>query len=128
MKTRLWTETTVAEIVEGFTYNELEEKGLFGLSGRLIIQPEYQRNYIYSSDGGKKEIAVPSNQEAAFLPPSLTQKRPLLPVVCKHRSLWICVSRETLCARVPASAGLKILAIILHFSLDIWLVCGIIIV
>lgn len=58
MKTRLWTETTVAEIVEGFTYNELEEKGLFGLSGRLIIQPEYQRNYIYSSDGGKKEKAV----------------------------------------------------------------------
>ncbi len=58
MKTRLWTETTVAEIVDGFTYNELEEKGLFGLSGRLIIQPEYQRNYIYSSDGGKKEKAV----------------------------------------------------------------------
>lgn len=58
MKTRLWTETTVAEIVEGFTYNELEEKGLFGLSGRLIIQPEYQRNYIYSSDSGKKEKAV----------------------------------------------------------------------
>lgn len=52
MKTRLWTETTVAEIVDGFTYNELEEKGLFGLSGRLIIQPEYQRNYIYSSDAG----------------------------------------------------------------------------
>ena len=58
MKTRLWTETTVAEIVDGFTYNELEEKGLFGLSGRLIIQPEYQRNYIYSSDSGKKEKAV----------------------------------------------------------------------
>ncbi len=58
MKTRLWTETTVDKIVDGFTYNELEEKGLFGLSGKLIIQPEYQRNYIYSSDGGKKEIAV----------------------------------------------------------------------
>ena len=69
MKTRLWTETTVDKIVDGFTYNELEEKGLFGLSGKLIIQPEYQRNYIYSSDGGKKEIAVPSNQETAFLPP-----------------------------------------------------------
>lgn len=58
MKTRLWTETTVDKIVDGFTYNELEEKGLFGLSGKLIIQPEYQRNYIYSSDGGKKEKAV----------------------------------------------------------------------
>jgi len=31
---------------------------LFGLSGKLTIQPEYQRNYIYASDGGKKEIAV----------------------------------------------------------------------
>ncbi|PIR59727.1 MAG: HNH endonuclease, partial [Candidatus Pacebacteria bacterium CG10_big_fil_rev_8_21_14_0_10_45_6] len=27
-------------------------------SGKLTIQPEYQRNYIYASDGGKKEIAV----------------------------------------------------------------------
>lgn len=40
---------TVAEIAEGFVYNELEGKGLFGLSGDLTIQPEYQRNYIYSS-------------------------------------------------------------------------------
>jgi uncharacterized protein with ParB-like and HNH nuclease domain len=39
-------------------YNELEGKGLFGLSGRLTIQPEYQRNYIYASDGGKREMAV----------------------------------------------------------------------
>ncbi|MFZ4549681.1 MAG: HNH endonuclease family protein, partial [Bacteroidales bacterium] len=43
---------------DGFVYNELEGKGLFGLSGRLTIQPEYQRNYIYASDGGKKEVAV----------------------------------------------------------------------
>jgi hypothetical protein len=28
------------------------------LSGKLTIQPEYQRNYIYASDGGKREIAV----------------------------------------------------------------------
>lgn len=58
MKTTLQTEITVRDIVAGFVYNELEGKGLFGLSGKLTIQPEYQRNYIYASDGGKKEVAV----------------------------------------------------------------------
>ena len=58
MKTTLKTEITVKDICEGFVYNELEGKGLFGLSGKLTIQPEYQRNYIYASDGGKKEAAV----------------------------------------------------------------------
>src|SRR3989338_8228383 len=58
MKTTLKTKITVKDICEGFVYNELEGKGLFGLSGRLTIQPEYQRNYIYASDGGKREMAV----------------------------------------------------------------------
>ncbi|MEK7553183.1 MAG: DUF262 domain-containing protein [Patescibacteria group bacterium] len=58
MKTILKTNITVKEICEGFVYNELEGKGLFGLSGKLTIQPEYQRNYIYASDGGKREMAV----------------------------------------------------------------------
>jgi len=58
MKTILKTNITVKDICEGFVYNELEGKGLFGLSGKLTIQPEYQRNYIYASDGGKKEVAV----------------------------------------------------------------------
>lgn len=58
MKTILKTNITVKDICEGFVYNELEGKGLFGLSGKLTIQPEYQRNYIYASDGGKREIAV----------------------------------------------------------------------
>jgi hypothetical protein len=49
---------TVREIVDGFIYSELEGKGLFGLSGRLTIQPEYQRNFIYSQGDGKKEAAV----------------------------------------------------------------------
>lgn len=35
---------TVREVVEGFVYNELEGKGLYGLAGKLVIQPEYQRN------------------------------------------------------------------------------------
>lgn len=58
MKTKLKTDITVKDICEGFVYNELEGKGLFGLAGKLTIQPEYQRNYIYASDGGKREIAV----------------------------------------------------------------------
>ncbi|MCR4284407.1 MAG: DUF262 domain-containing protein [Parcubacteria group bacterium] len=58
MKTTLKTHITVKEICDGFVYNELEGKGLFGLSGKLTIQPEYQRNYIYASDGGKREMAV----------------------------------------------------------------------
>jgi len=56
MKTTLKTDITVAAICEGFVYNELEGKGLFGLSGKLTIQPEYQRNYIYAD--GKKDVAV----------------------------------------------------------------------
>ncbi len=56
MKTILRTDITVKDICEGFVYNELEGKGLFGLSGTLTIQPEYQRNYIYAD--GKKDVAV----------------------------------------------------------------------
>lgn len=47
---------TVAEVTEGFVYNELEAKGLYGLAGELVIQPEYQRNYIYND--GKRDVAV----------------------------------------------------------------------
>ena len=47
MKTTL-KKYTVKEVTDGFVYNDFEGKGLFGLSGRLTIQPEYQRNYIYA--------------------------------------------------------------------------------
>lgn len=56
MNTKLHTEWTVADICDGFVYNELEGKGLFGMGGQLTIQPEYQRNYIYAD--GKKDVAV----------------------------------------------------------------------
>jgi hypothetical protein len=56
MKTFLKTDITVKDVCKGFVYNELEGKGLFGLSGKLTIQPEYQRNYIYAD--GKKDVAV----------------------------------------------------------------------
>jgi hypothetical protein len=58
MKTTL-REYIVREISEGFVYNELEGKGLFGLAGRLTIQPEYQRSYIYAD--GKRDVAVISS-------------------------------------------------------------------
>ncbi len=56
MKTTLRTDITIEELCKGFVYNELEGKGLFGLSGKLVIQPEYQRNYLYLKE--KKEEAV----------------------------------------------------------------------
>ena len=56
MQTTLKTDITIADICKGFVYNELEGKGLYGLSGKLTIQPEYQRNYIYAD--GKRDVAV----------------------------------------------------------------------
>ena len=56
MKTTLHTDWTVGDVCEGFIYDKNEGKGLFGLNGKLIIQPEYQRNYIYGD--GKKDVAV----------------------------------------------------------------------
>lgn len=55
MKTDL-KEYTVEEICNGFYYNEAEEKGVYGLGGQLVIQPEYQRNYIYAD--GKRDVDV----------------------------------------------------------------------
>ncbi len=56
MDTTLRTDITIGDICEGFVYNELEGKGLHGLNGRLTIQPEYQRNYIYND--GIRDVAV----------------------------------------------------------------------
>lgn len=56
MITTLKTDISIQDVVDGFVYNELEGKGLFGLSGKLTIQPEYQRSYIYND--GKKDVAV----------------------------------------------------------------------
>lgn len=56
MKTTLHTDWTIEDICEGFVFSTYEGKGLFGLDGKLIIQPEYQRNYIY--DDGKRDVAV----------------------------------------------------------------------
>lgn len=56
MKTILNIKYNVEQICKGFVYDINEAKGLYGLDGNLIIQPEYQRNYIYGD--GKKDVAV----------------------------------------------------------------------
>ena len=56
MNKTLVTTWTVRDICEGFMFSKSEGKGLFGLNGKLTIQPEYQRNYIYDKDG--KDVDV----------------------------------------------------------------------
>lgn len=56
METKLRTDITIGQVCEGFYYNDFEGKGLYGLNGKLTIQPEYQRNYIYKDNG--KDVAV----------------------------------------------------------------------
>lgn len=56
MQTTLHTDWTVGDVCRGFVFDEADGKGLFGLDGQLVIQPEYQRNYIYGD--GKRDVAV----------------------------------------------------------------------
>ena len=56
MKTVLHTDWTVGDIAAGFVFDPNEGRGLFGMDGRLVIQPEYQRNYLYGD--GKRDVAV----------------------------------------------------------------------
>ena len=56
MKKQLVTELTGGDICKGFSFDKNEGKGLFGMNGQLIIQPEYQRNYIYDKKG--QDVAV----------------------------------------------------------------------
>lgn len=59
MKTTLLTDLTVRDICEGFVYSSFDGKGLFGWAGKLVIQPEYQRHFIYS-DLHKEEPVIDS--------------------------------------------------------------------
>lgn len=56
MEAKLNANISIEALCKGFVYNEFEGKGVFGLSGKLTIQPEYQRNYIYAD--GKRDVAV----------------------------------------------------------------------
>lgn len=66
MKTNLRTDITIGQVCDGFVFNQFEGKGIHGLSGKLTIQPEYQRNYIYAEKGGKPEQAVISSVLKAY--------------------------------------------------------------
>ena len=58
MKATLLEGVTVKDICTGFEYSEVEGKGLYGWGGKLTIQPEYQRHYLYAENDGEKEKAV----------------------------------------------------------------------
>lgn len=58
METVLRTDLTVGDICAGFEYSAAEGKGLYGWGGKLTIQPEYQRHYLYAEKGGSRERAV----------------------------------------------------------------------
>ncbi|MBQ6296320.1 MAG: DUF262 domain-containing protein [Selenomonadaceae bacterium] len=58
MKTTLRTDLTIADICAGFEFSAAEGKGLYGWGGKLTIQPEYQRHYLYAEDDGKREKSV----------------------------------------------------------------------
>lgn len=55
---RIANRIDVEKICAGFEYSAAEDKGLFGWGGKLTIQPEYQRNYLYAQNDGEKEKAV----------------------------------------------------------------------
>ena len=44
---------TVKQLCDGFIWSKEEHKGLNGLGGKLIIQPEYQRNFLYANRGAR---------------------------------------------------------------------------
>ena len=58
MKTQLITDWTVEDICKGFAFDKNEGKGLFGMDGKLVVQPEYQRNYIYDKDGKDVDVII----------------------------------------------------------------------
>ncbi len=58
MQTTLRTDLKVGDIVDGFEYSAEEGKGLYGWGGKLTIQPEYQRHYLYAEKNGERERAV----------------------------------------------------------------------
>lgn len=50
---------TIRQLVDGFSFSEAEDKGLYALGGSLLIQPKFQRNYIYG-DGVRDKAVIDS--------------------------------------------------------------------
>lgn len=48
MEQTLRLDLTAGDVLAGFEFDPEENKALFGLDGQLIIQPTYQRSYIYN--------------------------------------------------------------------------------
>lgn len=46
----------VGDLVKNATFDSAENKGLYALAGHILVQPKYQRYYIY--DDGKRDVAV----------------------------------------------------------------------
>lgn len=62
MQTTLLTDLTVKEICEGFVYNQLEGKGLFGWSGKLTNDARGRESgiFVLNSMGDSKANALQS--------------------------------------------------------------------
>jgi 5-methylcytosine-specific restriction endonuclease McrA len=51
-----YREYTVEELCKGFEYSDKDGKGLFGLDGKLTIQPDYQRHFLYEKEGLEQPV------------------------------------------------------------------------
>lgn len=49
-------EYTVSQLCKGFDYSDQDGKGLFGLDGKLTIQPDYQRHFLYEKEGLEQPV------------------------------------------------------------------------
>jgi hypothetical protein len=49
-------EYTVESLCKGFEYSDQGGKGLFGLDGKLTIQPDYQRHFLYEKEGLEQPV------------------------------------------------------------------------
>ncbi len=58
MKTNI-KKYTLKNLMDGFVFNEFESKGLYCDNGNIILQPPYQRNYIYG-DGIADALVIDS--------------------------------------------------------------------
>jgi hypothetical protein len=52
---------SIRELLDGFDYNENRSVALVGMGGKLIIQPEYQRNYVYAGSPSNIPNASPTH-------------------------------------------------------------------
>lgn len=54
--TSRYTTVKIRDLVEGAIFDSAENKGLYALNGHIVVQPKYQRFYIYGD--GKRDTKV----------------------------------------------------------------------